>query len=105
MPLSQKAQARGFFSPDDMGKLLEAKATLMDIMNAYPKALPLAKPVYDCAVIFRMKERYDDAYDFFNYLSTYYGQSPYGLQAKVEIQRMKQKLGEKYFADMAGGAK
>lgn len=81
-----------------MGKLTEIKHSLLTLMVDYPKTTPLAKPVYDAAQVFKTREQWDDAYDFYNYLLTNYPQSPYGIQAKAEIERLKKKLGPTYFS-------
>jgi hypothetical protein len=97
-PLVKKGMARGLFSADDVDKLDTIKYQLMDIMTDYPKASPVAKPVFQMAQVLESRERYDDAYDFYNYVATQYASTPYGMQAKVQIARMKEKLGEKFFA-------
>ena len=90
--------AHGLFSSDDVEKLNDIKYQLMDIMTDYPKAQPVAKPVFQMAQVLESRERYDDAYDFYNYVATQYASTPYGMQAKVQLSRMKVKLGENYFA-------
>lgn len=99
--LSQKGAARGLFSPADMAKALEIKLQLLDLMQQYPGSPVLAKPAYEAGRLFRSREMYDDAFDFFNFIQTNFPTSPYGSQARVEIQRMKQLLGDSYFADSA----
>jgi hypothetical protein len=81
-----------------MGKLTEIKHSLLALMMEYPKTTPLAKPVFDAAQVFKSREQWDDAYDFFNFLLANYPTTPYGLQSKVEIERMKKTLGPTYFA-------
>lgn len=103
-PLSQKGNSRGLFSPDEMAKALELKLKLLDLIHDYPTNQMLAKPAYEAGRLFRSREMYDDAFDFYNYLQTSFPTSPYATQAKVEIQRMKQQLGEGYFADSTPAA-
>lgn len=100
-PLSQKGAARGLFSPDDVAKAMDAKLKLLDLIHDYPTNQLLAKPAYEAGRLFRCREMYDDAYDFYNYVQTNFPTSPYASMSRVEIQRMKQQLGERYFSDSA----
>lgn len=97
-PLVQKGAARGLFSPDEVAKAMTVKLQLLDLMSQYPTSEMLAKPAYETGRLFRYRELYDDAYDFFNYVQTNFPNSPYASQSRVEIQRMKQQLGEGYFS-------
>lgn len=101
-PLSQKGSARGLFSPDEAAQAMEVKLQLLDLIRDYPTNTMLVKPAYEAGRLFRYREMYDDAYDFYNYIQTNFPGSPYASQARVEIQRMKQQLGDQYFADTAG---
>lgn len=103
-PLSQKGVSRGLFSPDDVAKALDIKLKLLDLINDYPTSPLLVKPAYEAGRLFRYREMYDDAFDFYNYIQTNFPDSPYATQARVEIQRMKQLLGESYFAESGQGA-
>jgi len=102
--LSQKGASRGLFSPAEMAKAMEIKLQLLDLMQQYPGSPVLAKPAYEAGRLFRSRELYDDAYDFFNFLQSSFPTSPYASQARVEIQRMKQLLGDSYFADSGSAA-
>jgi hypothetical protein len=97
-PLTQKSMARGLFSPNEMTQALELKLKLLDLMSDYPDSRLLAKPAYEAGQLFRAREMYYDAYDFYNYVVTNFPDSPYASMSRVEIQRMKQKLGETYFS-------
>lgn len=104
-PLSQKGAARGLFSPEDASKLVEIKLKLLDLISDYPTSKMLAKPAYEAGRLFRYREQYDDAYDFYNYVQTNFSASPYAAMSQVEIQRMKQLLGEQYFSGHQSEAK
>lgn len=97
-PLAQKGASRGLFSPAEIAKTMEIKLKLLDIINDYPSNKQLAKPLYEAGRLFRAREYYDDAYDFYNYIQTYFPDTPYATMARVEIQRMKQQLGDLYFS-------
>jgi hypothetical protein len=103
-PLSLKSASRGLFSPEDAAKSLEIKLKLLDLIHDYPTSEALVKPAYEAGRLFRYREMYDDAFDFFNYIQTSFPTNPYANQSRVEIQRMKQKLGDQYFYDTAGAA-
>lgn len=97
-PLSLKSASRGLFSPDEAAKALELKLKLLDLIREYPTNEMLAKPAYEAGRMFRYREMYDDAFDFYNYIQSNFPGSPYASQARVEIQRMKEQLGDSYFA-------
>jgi len=101
-PLSQKSDAKGLFSPTDMSNALDVKLQLLDLMKDYATSEELIKPTFQAARLFKNREMFDDAYDFFNFIQTSFPQSPYAAQAKVEIRHLKQQLGDNYFADSAG---
>src|SRR5262245_41324010 len=87
-PLSQKGASRGLFSPDEAAKTLDVKLKLLDLIHDYPTNEMLVKPAYEAGRLFRYREMYDDAYDFYNYIQSNFPNSPYAAQARVEIQRM-----------------
>lgn len=89
------------FSPDEVSQALDIKLQLLDLIKDYPTSELLIRPAYEAGKLFRAREMYDDAYDFYNYIQTNFPNSPYASQARVEIQRMKQQLGEQYFAESA----
>ncbi len=97
--LSAKSAANALFSPDEVSKMLDIKLQLLDLIQTYPTDQLLIKPAYEAARLFKNREMYDDAYDFYNYIQTTFPQTPYGAQSKVAIQRMKQQLGDQYFMD------
>ncbi len=98
-PLSQKGASRGLFSPAEVAKAMEVKLQLLDLINSYPTSELLVKPAYEAGRLFRAREMYDDAYDFYYYIQSNFPNSPYATQARVEIQRMKQQFGDQYFAE------
>lgn len=99
--LSLKASSRGLFSPSDMSKALDIKLKLLQLISDNPTSTLLPEPAYQAGRLFQAREMYDDAYDFYNFVTTNFATSPYAVQSKVQIQRMKQLLGESYFADSA----
>ncbi len=100
-PLSNKAASQGLFSPEDAAKAQEMKLQLLDLIHEYPTNQQLVKPAYEAARLFRFREMYDDAFDFYQYVTTNFANTPYASLSRVEIQRMKQVLGESYFAEPA----
>lgn len=100
-PLSLKGASRGLFSPDEVSKALDIKLKLLDLIQEYPTSTVLIKPAYEAGRLFRAREMYDDAFDFYNYILVNFPNSPYAAQSRVEIQRMKQQLGEQYFSQSA----
>jgi hypothetical protein len=96
--LTQKGMARGLFSPEEVAKALDIKLKLLDLFQQYPTNDMLVKPAYQAGRLFRAREQYDDAFDFYNFIQTNFPSSPYAAQARVEIQRMKQQLGDNYFS-------
>ncbi len=98
-PLSNKGAARGLFSPDEVAKAMELKLKLLDLINEYPTSPLLVRPAYEAGRLFKAREQYDDAFDFYHYIEANFPNSPYATMARVEIQRMKQQLGNSYFAD------
>lgn len=104
-PLSRKAVAKGFFSPVDAGKVLDIKIKMLELMKQNPGNELLLRPAYESAKLFRAREMYDDAFDFFNFIKTNFPDSPYAIQSSVEMQRMKEILGDSYFAETKGGGK
>lgn len=98
-PLSKKAAARGMFSPDEMSQVQDVKLQMLVLLQSAPLSPELVRPTYEAAKLFLSRELYDDAFDFFNYLKTNYPSTPFGMQSAVEIQRLKQKLGDTYFSE------
>ncbi|MCA9799986.1 MAG: hypothetical protein KC474_10595 [Cyanobacteria bacterium HKST-UBA04] len=98
-PLSRKVAAKGLFSPNDNSKLMEVKFKLLTMMQTIPLNDKLVKPAYETARLFKAREQYDDAFDFFNYVRTNYPNTPFALQSTTEIQRLKQQLGNDYFSE------
>ncbi len=103
-PLEQKSAARGLFSPDDVAQAMDVKLQLLDLIRDYPTSQLLVKPAYQAGRLFKSREMYDDAFDFYNYIQSNFPTSPYAAQARVEIQRMKQLLGDQYFATEGGSS-
>ncbi|MEZ4575543.1 MAG: hypothetical protein R2857_11610 [Vampirovibrionales bacterium] len=68
-------------------------------MQTIPLNDKLVKPAYETARLFKAREQYDDAFDFFNYVRTNYPNTPFALQSTTEIQRLKQQLGNDYFSE------
>lgn len=103
-PLSRKAQSRGLFSPTDHSAMIDIKLKMMDLMKENPSNDALIRPAFEAARLFKAREQYDDAFDFYNYIKANFPDSPYALQSSTEIQRMKEQLGDTYFAQ-PGAAK
>jgi hypothetical protein len=98
-PLTQKSTAHALFSPEEDSQAQDVKMKLLDLIKDYPTSELLVRPVFEAGRLFRAREMYDDAFDFYNYIQTNFPTSPYALQSKVEIQRMKQQLGDQYFIE------
>jgi hypothetical protein len=98
-PLSQKSLSHGLFSPKEVSQTSNIKLQLLDLMTQYPTSPTLTKSVFQAGQLFRGREMYDDAYDMFNFIQANFAKSPYASMARIEIQRMKQKVGEAYFAE------
>lgn len=97
-PLSRKAQSKGLFSPTDHSTMIDIKLKMMDLMKENPTNDALVRPAFEAAKLFKAREQYDDAFDFYNYIKTNFPDSPFALQSSTEIQRMKEQLGDSYFA-------
>lgn len=98
--LLMRSQSRYLFSPEDTGKLADAKFKLRDFMKDNPQSAVLIRPVYQTGILCFIREQFDDAYEMFSFLAANFPNDPYGLRAKAEIRQLKKKLGADYFNDM-----
>lgn len=103
-PLLLKVQARALLSPEEAGKLTDLKYKLLDLVDQFPQNALLAKPVYQAALLFSLREEYSDAYELFGVLSGGFAASPYGIRAKGQMQQLEKRLGPDYFATMGAAA-
>ncbi|MEB3287668.1 MAG: hypothetical protein VKJ04_09210 [Vampirovibrionales bacterium] len=95
--LMRKYDSRQLFSPSDAGKLSDAKYTMMDLMNQYPKSPLIAKPLFQTGFLLAERGKYDEAYELLNFLNTQQPQNPYGAKARVRLYQLQKRLGAEYF--------
>jgi hypothetical protein len=90
--LTLKLAGKGLFSPEETGLLDQAKYQLVELMGKAPPtaaASPLlAKPLYQAAQLFKNREWWEDAFDFFQFVSTRYPETPLGKRAGLELAHL-----------------
>lgn len=102
--LSAKSQARGLFSAEEEGQLVNAKLELLELMKDQEGNAAMAKPLYQAAWLYQQREWYQDALDTYSYLVKNFGDTPYASRAKVELPKLQKLLGINEPAAKAGSA-
>jgi len=95
--LTVKIQSRGLFSPQDAGKLADVKLKLEGLIDLYPKAPQIVKPIFQTGILLTEREDYLEGYELLSFLVNQFPDNPYGLKAKSKILQLEKKLGSDYF--------